>query len=1340
VSLPAFTANFGVQSGLCTNNKIFFSDSSQPTPISVIWRFGDGTQGTGNNIAHTYTTPGNYSVTFVGNFGACSDSVTKVFTVANKPAASFTSTGNTKSCQLPDTIQFNNASTGGSSYLWDFGNGDTSTQINPSETYINVGVYNVSLIVQNTSSCSDTLVALRYVMLGPPVIDSLTNSPYLGCAPALVNFKPVVTSGNPITSYTWDFGDGSPGATLNSPSHKYVNTGVYNVTLVVRTASGCTDSAVFLRAVILGTAPVAKFMSADTNSCASAPVQFTDESSGPITNWSWVFGDGGVSSQQNPLYTYTDTGYFSVLLVVSSNGCSDSVRLKKYIHIKPPIAKFGFGLPCGQKLTVNFFDSSIGASSWSWDFGDGQTSAQQNPQHIYSKAGTYHVILLVTNGTCSASIIDTLTVTSFTPSFTFTPPKTNICHFDTIQFTAKNYDTIYLNYLYWNFGDGSSVRFFSNTPVVSHDYINSGSYSPYLVIQDKSGCNDTITQPGLKINVVGPDAWFNNITGACLNGTTTFNDRSVPDSVAAIVQWIWNFGDGSIDTLSSPPFAHTYTAAGIYDISLKVVDANGCFGYATRYKQDTIDNPLAAFSLLDTIGCLNSLTSFNDLSSGYSIAAANWSFGDGSVSHQWAPQHQYKNLGVYTVGLGITDKFGCKDSITKFNYVSIANAIAAFTLADTFAVCPPLIINPINTSQSYTSLSWDFGDGNTSNLQNPIHTYTTAGSYWLLLTATGHGACSDTTGKLIVLLGPSGTLAYSPVTLCDYDSVKFITKGKNIAGYSWDFGDGTTEVTIKPVVNYTYTTPGNYLPKVIIVDSSGVCHVTLQNNNEYVRVGGVTARFTAQTSPGCDSALVSFVNNSVILFDTVASVTWNFGDGTTSSLDTITRYYYSSKNETVTLKIVTDIGCVSIDTIPLQAIVHQSPILHATFPPAVCTNSVASFSAFNSSVPAGTISWLWQFGNGDSSNKRNPDYIYTVSDTFAVAVTATNEFGCSDSLHGSVIVEPLPLPTVKAGTDSTVCLGQSITLQPSGADSYVWTADPTLSCTACTNTIATPDSTQTYYVLGTNSFGCNAKGSVLITVKTPFTMSAAQSIDSICAGLSVQLAASGAQLYTWQPTTGLSNANIANPVASPSTTTTYTVIGSDNKRCFSDTAILVVTVLPNPTVTIPDSNVTILEGYSYIPLSVISPDVIQWQWLPLAGLSCDSCAQPTLSPVQTTSYREKVFNQYGCSAYADISVTVLCNKDNLFVPNTFSPNGDGMNDYFYPRGKGLYSIKSMRIFNRWGQPVFERLNFVPNDVTSAWDGRYKGQPMPSDVYVYVVEVICLNGSVLTSKGTVTLLR
>jgi gliding motility-associated-like protein len=202
----------------------------------------------------------------------------------------------------------------------------------------------------------------------------------------------------------------------------------------------------------------------------------------------------------------------------------------------------------------------------------------------------------------------------------------------------------------------------------------------------------------------------------------------------------------------------------------------------------------------------------------------------------------------------------------------------------------------------------------------------------------------------------------------------------------------------------------------------------------------------------------------------------------------------------------------------------------------------------------------------------------------------------------------------------------------------------------------------------------------------------------------------------------------------------YTVTASDSANCFFDTASIFIKVFPIPTVEAgPDQ--TIEVGSKGVQLHATgSPDVVLWKWSPSPGLSCIDCPDPNAAPKQTTQYTVEVKNEGECAAKDNLTIYVICNQGNLFIPNTFSPNGDGMNDRFYPRGKGVFMIKSLRVFNRWGEMVFERLNFNPNDASAGWDGKYKGKQLSPDVFVYECEIVCENNQLLSYKGDVTLLQ
>jgi len=176
-----------------------------------------------------------------------------------------------------------------------------------------------------------------------------------------------------------------------------------------------------------------------------------------------------------------------------------------------------------------------------------------------------------------------------------------------------------------------------------------------------------------------------------------------------------------------------------------------------------------------------------------------------------------------------------------------------------------------------------------------------------------------------------------------------------------------------------------------------------------------------------------------------------------------------------------------------------------------------------------------------------------------------------------------------------------------------------------------------------------------------------------------------------------------------------------------------------PTSTLP-STITIQPGYPVQIQGDYSPNVVSYTWRPTNGLSCTDCPNPIASPKFNTKYIVQFVDSNNCRNTNMIQVIVLCKNANVFVPNTFSPNGDGSNDVFYVRGRGLDRVKSLRIFDRWGEVVFEKKDFPVNDPSVGWDGRYKGVKLKSDVYVYQVEVFCENSQVIQFDGNVALIQ
>ncbi len=1313
---------------ICKGATYTLHNTSTPAPGSAFWDFGDGTFSDSINPTKVYTDTGNFVIKMVANFGACKDSVSKLISVLGSPRVNF-SASSVASCQAPFTVNFTDLSSAGASYLWDFGDGTTSTSQNPAHTYSATGNFTVKLFVTNAAGCQDSMVKSNLITIKTPVV-TIKGLPFGACPPLTHRFTTQVNSVDSIATYLWDFGDGTT-STDSTPSHTFPSAGNFTIKLTYTTTGGCTGTVNVPNGVSIGTLPTANFSATPLGGCASQPIAFTDLSTGNPNSWIWLFGDGTNSSQKNPIHQYNDTGHFTVKLIALNNGCADTISFTKYINIQPAVAKFGYSAACATPQHVVFNDLSVGADSWSWDFGDGSpVSSTRNPTHDYAAPGSYNVSLTVNNlsAGCSFTRTNTVVVVREIPGFTVS--NAVVCKNVPVTFTATNNSRANVSLYTWNFGDGSTVQ--DSTGSVTHSYTKTGSFNVTLTIKDIKGCINSVTISNA-VSVSGPTAVFHaTVPGVCINSPATFFDSSYNDGVHPIQQWNWTWGDGTSQSFTAPPFTHTYTKDGSYAVSLKVTDNIGCTDTVTVPNAILIAKPIANFSG-DSLSCTTNSASLLNASTGLGLTYL-WNLGDGTSSTQQNPVHLYTTEGLYTISLNITDKFGCKDSITKINYLKIANPRANFSLNDSTASCPPLLANFTNTSTDYSTSFWDFGDGSTSTARNPSHFYSTVGTFTAVLTVTGASGCTSQKSMKITVNGPSTSFSYSNIIGCAPLTTTFRVRTEKSLTLLWDFGDGNSLRAPDSVVTHTYTKAGFYLPKMIIVDTTG-CSVLL-NGADSIKAMGVTASFNNSSKIVCDQGNVQFTNTSASN-DVITGYLWNFGDGTTSTQQSPLHAYSTTGTYNTTLTVTTKTGCKDTISSPANIKVIRSPQIAISGDAGACVPAVLTFAGSVVVPDTSALQWKWDFGNGNSSTLINPpSQNYPTAGTFTVKAAATNSAGCVGNANKTIQI--YPLPTLVTSPDTTICLGDAAPLRVSGAQTYLWTPSNYLSCTNCANPASQATSSIGYKVTGTSINGCISSDSVLLTVKLPFKLTVSRA-DTLCIGSSVTLNASGAENYIWSPAAGLNSPSIASPVASPSTSTTYQVIGSDSKACFKDTAYIPVSVFPLPVVNAGEDQ-TINVGQQTQIKPQISSNVTGVLWSPSEGIVSNNYPGITVKPATTTQYTIEVHTAVGCKATDNVTIFVVCNNANVFVPNTFSPNGDGVNDVFYPRGSGVFKIKGLKIFNRWGQVVFERSNFNANDVSAGWDGTFNGKKLPSDVFVYTLELVCENNQTLVFKGNIALVR
>ncbi len=584
----------------------------------------------------------------------------------------------------------------------------------------------------NGDFCSYGMKNAGTVISNPIPVANFNHGP--GCLNSNTPFTDISTiAGGSITGWQWNFSNGSS-ATQQNPSSAYTTTGTAAATLIVTSSLGCMDTVV--KTFTVNETPTSSF--SYSFDCIKDSVLFTNTSaipSGSITSSLWDFGDLGSSTLSNPAHHYNASGIYTVSLVSTSNfSCSATGTLAVNLTNKVnAIFTFTSGNNCLGSAT-SFTDGSTYTNpitGWSWDFGDGGTSTQQNPSHTYTASGTYSITLTSTSTDgCKGTITKTVTINAL-PNIQFTASTVTACANAAVSFTDLSTAAPGSTYL-WHFGDGNTSA--AQNP--SYSYTAGGSYSVKLVVQTPGGCTDSLTKPSYITVNDSPVAGF-SLSGTCVMSNIRFTDNS-SIATGSVVSWSWDFGDSHTSTLQNPN--NTYSVTGSYTVSLTSTSDLGCSGSTTQ----TIiisNKPTANFAYTTgTLDCSGQSLVFSNLSTPASGPTYFWSFGDGGSSVLQNPVHTFSANGFYGIKLVVANPGGCADSLIKpYNPLLPTPATALFK--DT--VVSNAVVSFSNQSTNSIKVAWDFGDGQTSVIDNPIHTFPNIGTYKVCLTAYNTLSCTS---------------------------------------------------------------------------------------------------------------------------------------------------------------------------------------------------------------------------------------------------------------------------------------------------------------------------------------------------------------------------------------------------------------------------------------------------------------------------------------------------------------------------------------------------------------------------------------------------------------------
>lgn len=759
-------------------------------------------------------------------------------------------------------------------------------------------------------------------------------------------------------------------------------------------------------------------------------------------------------------------------------------------------------------------------------------------------------------------------------------------------------------------------------------------------------------------------------------------------NTAAINSWKWSFGDGGTDVQQNT--SHTYSAAGTYTVTLVVADINGCKDSITKSFTTSVVNITKS---KDTSLCGRAPVQL---------------LAGGGASYAWTPASTLSNpnianpvatpIATTIYHVTVTNAAGC----SKIDSIKITvNSFPVISKSNDTSICAntPLQL----TASGGSTYSWTPSSTlNNPNISNPIATPSATTKYYV--TVTNASGCSKMDSVTVSIKSAPIITKSNDTSICYNSSVQLLAGGGT--SYIW----GPSSSLNNPNINNPVATPLTTTLYYVTVTNSVGCSKT---DSIEISVNSLPVISKSKDTGICNNASIQLSASGGTSYSwTPASTLNNPNISNPIATPSATTTYYVTVTNTA--------GCSKMDSIKI--LTSAPPVISKSNDMSICKNT--SVQLFVS----GGSTYLWSPASS-LNNSGIPNPVATPGTPTTYYVTVTNNGGCSKT--DSVKIGINPLSVIVKSNDTTICNQASVRIFASGGASYLWSPASSLDDPTSANPIASPATTTLYTVTIKDAYSCNYEDSVKVSVRSAATFTVSPD-GSVCSGSSKQLQASGGDTYVWSPADGLDNPNINSPTATPITSITYTVTIHENTCNETGTLSTNVTVLPLPDINATSSNdLTCSLGSSQLNAT----GATNYTWSPATGLNNSNIANPVATPSNTTVYKVIGKDNNGCTNSDTVTVKADFNMNALYLlPNSFTPNGDGINDCFGIKYWGVVQELDFSIYNRFGQRVFHTSN-----PATCWDGTYKQILQDANVFVYVISAKTACG-VINRKGTVALLR
>ncbi len=1389
VYLVTFTANGGIQSSItitviaspiadftvaspssgCIPLNVSFQDNSTPGAGANItnwsWDFGDGGVSTGNNPnpTHLYTLVGINDVTLVvEDNNGCESSISfnNLIATSSPPNLNLvTNPVSTSACNPPLTVDFsavassNSPQSGTLTYLWDFGGGVTNTTANPpDQTYTEDGQYAVTLVVTDDVGCSSN--DAQSVFIGSPnAAWELIGGPVFCDTVYFAN-----TSDPANTLINWGNGTTNQFNPADTLMHVYGTPGEYTATITT-SSPGCssTDEVTFTIFEI-----IAEFESSPNFTCqTSLTPTYTSTSTG-ASEYMWIFGTDTILGVSQTEYTHVSQAeidpyfesiavtYGGTLIVTSAAGCTASVtHMNDTIWV--PYASFAVDVSQGcAPLTVAFSDSSSAPTEildWEWHTGDGTVitslDADEPEEYTYPLPGDYESYLVIhtPEGCTDTSFIVMINVGGpLNTQLNFGPVQ--VCPGEEVDFSViiPPGDEGEL----WSIQtDGGQMSGCSSSSSTSGGMTSYAGMHDVVVYTSYNGCISSTTYTDA-IEVLGPIGHFISEHSCEDRFTILFSGN-----ISGADSWTFDFGDGAFfSSTSETSVSHTYASSGDYTAVLTSYASTGCGPFTDTLsilirdiQASVVDPEPVCEGTTVTLNASDSQDVYAYCHDGYI-----WIFDEGLDASPIRTDVdeitiEVENGGSFDVQLIVVDENGCTDTTTTV--INVFGIDADFEYV-TDGECLPLPVDFTDLSSADTTIIswvWNFGSGNMSTDTNPSFTFNgTSTSYDVNLTVADELGCTDDVSFTLTVDIPNPNFSASDLQLCVGDETTFTAQVGSYPYYEWIFGNG--ESSSDPSYTTAYADSGYYDISLVVQNDAG-CFDTLSVVNyvvvqEYPDVGFSTNVDDLENL--CYPILIEFTDTTdAWVFD---YLNWDLGTGfPVVDNTTVGTIYDAPGTYLVSLEVGTTFGCTgSVE----RELVIEGPVADFLMSAdQICLYDPVSLTMIDTSDVS---YYMWDFGNGSDSSMVNPvtyyyDQIPSGGATFIQLITWSADSACSSTTQYPFLVNntiaDFELNNEVFLEDTIHCFGIRDTLTNTSIDAtnYYWSLGNGYFTIQENVQYLYPEGGDYVITLiaSNNSTGCSDTISKNITIHPEMEVSGTDGLA--CSGDTIFVAAYGGETYLWSPANYVNDPNSQFPYVTNTQNSELLVLITDINNCSEEVIVQADYIYQPPLTSWSDTTInfgTALDfQYEY-------EDYHFYDWFNSSGSNCGVCGDATFSPNNSDVFGLAVTDELNC--YVDtfyFVVTVL--SDMLFyMPNAFTPNGDGLNDLFHPViTRALPEDFNFLIWNRSGQLIWET-----NDINEKWpgnlnDGNYYSE---NELYVWKVFVKDLFAHRHEFTGHVVLLR